>query len=80
MGKGFIPLPPFDICRAPELCRYRYAIDFEFNMKRYKVVFQNRVSTAGLEVISKQETDVGEYWVQPNDNLIRPYGLCIKEV
>ena len=72
-GKGIYSAPSIDVAA-------RYAKVFEFNMKSYIVVFQNRVSTAGLEVISTQETNVGEYWVQPNDNLIRPYGLCIKEV
>ena len=43
----------------------------------YKLVYQNRVSTEGLE---REQGRHGEYWRQKNDRLIRPYGLCFKVV
>ena len=54
-----------------------YAKKFSKNNKKYKVVFQNRVSPSKLKIHS---TSHGEYWLQPDDRLIRPYGLCIKEL
>src|SRR5438034_834088 len=54
----------------------------------YKVVFQNRVNTVGLQkhnhgpcwlcwTIPPDKRDI---WLTPNEKDIRPYGLCIKEV
>ena len=43
----------------------------------YKLVYQNRVSTKGLK---REQGMHGEYWLQKNDRLIRPYGLCFKVV
>ena len=57
-----------------------YAQQFPHERVSYKLVFQNRVSTKGLTIISSDETGDGEYWVQPDDSLIRPYGVCIKVV
>ena len=69
-GKGIYSAPSITVAAG-------FAAEFEFNRKCHQVVFQNRVSTTGLKV---QKTSVGEYWIQPNEKLIRPYGLCIKEV
>lgn len=69
-GKGIYCTPSIDIAEY-------YAEGFQFNGKRYKVVFQNHVSKDGLNVIN---TSHGEYWLQPYEKLIQPYGLCIKEV
>ena len=38
----------------------------------YKFVIQNRVNPAQLNKF-------GDYWVSPNDEDLRPYGLCIKK-
>ena len=56
-----------------------FAQEFNHNGKTYRVVFQNRVSTTDLKIIDDQETRRrgGEYWVQPYQELIRPYGLHI---
>ena len=40
-------------------------------------MFQNRVSGTDLKVI---DSGVGEYWVQPHEDYIRPYGICIRHV
>ena len=46
-----------------------------------KLVFQNRVSTKGLKIVPANTLGAfGEYWIQKNDRLIRPYGLCFKVV
>ena len=72
-GKGIYSTPSIDTATL-------FATKFEFSGKQYYVVFQNRVSPTDMKTVSAEETDVGEYWVQPNENLIRPYGLCIKEL
>lgn len=48
--------------------------------RSYQLVFQNRVSPDGLVVIDGSDTQSGEYWVQPNEKLIRPYGICMRPV
>ena len=72
-GKGIYSTPSIEVAEL-------YASDFKFQGKQYCVVFQNRVSPADMKTISALETGKGEYWVQPNENLIRPYGLCIKKL
>ena len=74
-GRGIYSTPSIEVAAAP-----LYAVPFHHNNKEYKLVFQNRVSTTGLKVIDRSSTGAGEYWLQPNQELIRPYGLCIKEV
>ena len=75
-GRGIYSTPSIEVAAAP-----LYAVSFYHNNKEYKLVFQNRVSTTGLKVIDRSRTGApGEYWLQPNQELIRPYGLCIKEV
>ena len=59
----------------------RYAETFPHGGKTFKLVYQNRVSVEGLEIIPREDTgDLAEYWLQPNDRLIRPYGLCFKSI
>ena len=48
--------------------------------KKYQIVFQNRVSLDGLVVINGSDTGEGEFWVQCNEKLMRPYGLCFRPV
>jgi DNA polymerase II large subunit len=47
--------------------------------KTYKVVIQNRVNPKTLIKIDKVETKVGEYWISPSEEDIRPYGFCTRE-
>ena len=42
-------------------------------------MFQNRVNPNNLARLSKQETGVGEYWISPNEEDLRPYDICIKK-
>lgn len=62
-GKGIYSTPSIEVAA-------RYAKEFEHKGKTYKIVFQNRVSPAGLKVINFQTTGVGEYWVQPKEEFI----------
>ena len=55
-----------------------HAKPFTVDGVTYKLVFQNRVSTEGLQIIPATTPRAGQYWVQPNDQLIRAYALCIK--
>ena len=70
-GKGIYSSPSIDVAES-------YAQKFPHEGESYMLVFQNRVSTEGLKIISSDETGDGEYCVQPDDSLIRPYGMCIK--
>ena len=71
-GRGIYSTPNIEIAE-------KYATKFYDGNRKYKVVVQNRVSSDDMKIVSGKETGVGEYWVQPNDTLIRPYGLCIKQ-
>ena len=71
-GRGIYSTPSIEVAS-------KYATRFEHKGKRYKIVFQNRVCPDDLVVIDEKTTGVGEYWVQPRDKMIRPYGICIKE-
>ncbi|GBB92638.1 hypothetical protein RclHR1_20390003 [Rhizophagus clarus] len=55
----------------------RYATKFTYKDEEYKVVFQNRVNPNNLNIITKEETGVGEYWISPDGADLRPYGICI---
>ena len=51
-----------------------YAKEFRWtNGERYKVVIQSRVNPANLY-------KGGDFWISPNDDDIRAYGLCIKKM
>ena len=62
-----------------------YAKPFRRYTKRYKVVIQNRVKSDEVRVIPAAVSSTphphvpGDYWLQPRDDYIRPYGICIKE-
>ena len=52
---------------------------YKVDGKWYEAVLQNRVSLDHLKVVSNAEThNNGEYWIQPDDTKIRPYGVCIR--
>ena len=62
-----------------------YAKKFRRYGKKYKVVIQNRVKSDELKVIPAEVSSThhpnvpGDYWLQPHEDYIRPYGVCIKE-
>lgn len=79
-GKGIYSSPSIEVAEL-------YAEEFSHHFRRYKVVFQNRVNLDGLKVVSadricrdRQRLDVkDDYWLQPREEYIRPYGICIKK-
>ncbi|EXX66682.1 uncharacterized protein OCT59_011746 [Rhizophagus irregularis] len=71
-GRGIYSTPDIDIA-------YRFATRFTHDGDNYKVVFQNRVNPNDLVKVSKEETGVGEYWISPKNDDLRPYGICIKK-
>ena len=72
-GRGIYSTPSIEVAS-------KYAQQFEHKGKHYKIVFQNRVCPNSLTIIDTETTGVGEYWVQPRQDLIRPYGICIKDL
>ncbi|CAF3353390.1 unnamed protein product [Rotaria sp. Silwood2] len=81
-GKGIYSTPEVEVAKL-------YAKEFEHEGQKYAVIFQNRVNPRYLTVISKEENEIGTYWISrkgPNDidneirDLIRPYALCIFRV
>ncbi|PKY38724.1 ubiquitin-domain-containing protein [Rhizophagus irregularis] len=72
-GHGIYSTPDIDVAS-------KYATKFTYEDKNYKVVFQNRVNPNNLTRVTKEENGVGEYWINPNSEDLRPYGICIKRI
>lgn len=72
-GRGIYSTPSIEVAA-------KYAKEFSHKGKRYKLVFQNRVSATNLQILDAKTTGVGEYWVQPYEAFIRPYGICIQQL
>jgi hypothetical protein len=77
-GRGIYSSPSIAIAEL-------YAKRFRRGGKQYKVIIQNRVKSDELKVIPANESSThhpevpGDYWLQPREDYIRPYGVCIKE-
>ena len=72
-GKGIYSSPSIKVAEL-------YAKEFPYCSKKYKVVFQNRVNPDGLKVISADCSNMkDDYWLQPREDYIRPYAICIKK-
>eukprot|EP00210_Caulerpa_lentillifera_P008800 g8396.t1 len=57
-----------------------YSKEFTINNKTYLVVIQNRVNPRTLKKIPDADPiGIGEYWLSPNENDVRPYAVLIKE-
>lgn len=56
-----------------------WADAFEHNGKRFKCVLQNRVNPNTLMKIESSVTGICEYWLSPNDDDVRPYGILLRE-
>ena len=67
-----------------EMVERLYAQEFPYDGKKYKIAFQNRVNpdrNGHLKIISAEQTGVGaDYWLSPNGNDVRAYGILIREV
>lgn len=78
LSKGIRLKCSHGVCTSPSIdAAAQYAKEFIHEGKTYQLVFQNRVSVKGLRVI---DTPQGEYWFQPDDQLIRPYGICVQKL
>jgi hypothetical protein len=69
-GYGIYSTPNIDIAAL-------YAKKFVHNGEIYCLVFQNRVNPDTLVRIN---TSIVEYWISPNSDDIRPYGICIRRL
>ncbi|CAF0810134.1 unnamed protein product [Adineta ricciae] len=58
----------------------RYAVKFSHGNIQYLIILQNRVNPKTLLKVSNNQTNVDEYWVNPSDKDVRPYGICIKKL
>ena len=72
-GSGIYSTPSIQVAA-------KYAQVFNHKGKKYKLVFQNRVYPTNLKILDAQTTGVGEYWLQPREEYIRPYGICIQQL
>ena len=61
-----------------------YAQEFSYKGITYKIAFQNRGNpdrNGHLKIINASQTGVGaDYWLSPNGNDVRAYGVLIREV
>ena len=58
----------------------RYAKEFEWEGKKFKVMLQNRVNMDDTEVIPDGNNRGSEYFVTAKEDNIRPYGILFKEM
>ena len=72
-GRGVYSSPSIEVAA-------KYAEVFSHEGKKYQLVFQNRVSPDGLVVIDGSDAGVGEYLVQSDEKLMRPYGICMRPI
>ncbi|CAM4844016.1 unnamed protein product, partial [Rotaria magnacalcarata] len=72
-GQGIYTAPDINVAE-------KYARQFSYQNERYLVVSQNRVNPATLIKISADQTGVMEYWINPSDQDVRPYGVCIRKI
>ena len=89
MEEGYKPGPGamfgIGIYTSPslEMVERLYAKEFFYDGKLHKIAFQNRVNPdhGHLKIISASQTQEGaDYWLSPNGNDVRPYGILIREV
>lgn len=66
-----------------EMVERLYAKEFSYAGKTYKIALQNRVNpdrNGHLKIVSASQTGVGaDYWVSPNEDDVRPYGILVRE-
>ena len=72
-GKGVYCTPSIEVA-------VKYAQEFTHNGKRYQMVLQNRVSPDNLKVLKEKQSGDGEYWVQPQQDCIRAYSICYRQI
>ena len=58
----------------------RYAVDFRWEGKSFKVMLQNRVNMDDTKVVPDGNRSGSEYFVTAEEDNIRPYGILVKEM
>ena len=71
-GHGIYSTPDIEVALL-------YAQTFTIEGVSYKAIIQNRVNPKTVVKVSKKETGVGEYWISPKNEDIRPYGFCVRK-
>ena len=72
--RGIYSTPSIDIAA-------NYALTFEVDRRRYQMVFQNRVNPDTLLVLPEQQAARGgQFWVSPQQEDVRPYGICVRQI
>jgi len=71
-GHGIYSTPDIEVALL-------YAQTFTIDGVSYKAIIQNRVNPKTVVKVSKKETGVGEYWISPKNEDIRPYGFCVRK-
>eukprot|EP00210_Caulerpa_lentillifera_P008787 g8383.t1 len=70
----------YGIYSTPDLrIAERYATEFKHEGKTYLMVLQNRVNPATLRKMKTTDVGTGDYWLNPRQTDVRPYGILIKE-
>jgi hypothetical protein len=78
-GKRF--LYGYGVYTTPDIkVAEKYALKFSHGKDQYLVVLQNRVNPTSLIKIPADRTGVGEYWINPSDKDVRPYGVCVRKL
>jgi hypothetical protein len=72
-GYGIYTTPDIEVA-------YRFADIIQIDGITYKFVVQSRVNPKNLKKVSKAETGVAEYWISSNEDDVRPYGYCLREI
>ena len=72
-GRGFFSTP--DPAEAE-----RYAVDFHWEGRSFKLMLQTRVNMADTQVVSDSKRAGIEYFVTASQGNIRPYGILVKEM
>ena len=58
----------------------RYAVDYQWEGRSFKLMLQNRVNMADTKVIPNGNRSGSEYFVTAREENIRPYGFLVKEI
>jgi hypothetical protein len=72
-GYGIYTTPDIEVA-------YRFADIIQIDGITYRFVVQSRVNPKNVKIVSKAETGVGEFWISSNEDDVRPYGYCLREI
>uniref|UniRef100_A0AC35G0X2 Ubiquitin-like domain-containing protein n=1 Tax=Panagrolaimus sp. PS1159 TaxID=55785 RepID=A0AC35G0X2_9BILA len=70
-------------CTPDPQTALEYAISYTYEDNDYYLIFQTRVNPKTVVIVKEANPDPlghGEYWLVPDTNDIRPYGVCVYPV